>query len=284
LFAEHSALAEACLIFVNQLRVGPGDLTIIALGKFGGSEISYGADLDVVFVGEDEVRAAQHLIVAMSQSTAEGSIWTLDTRLRPDGEKGLLASSLAAYESYYRTRGQLWEVQALTRARPIAGPLQSEFMDLARTVWRQVGQRIDLFAQIDGMFQRIRRDRAGASDELDFKTGTGGVIQAEFLIQALQMRTGTWNPQMMGAIRDLAAAGILAESDATLLKKEYNYLRSIESVLRRWENKSVSSLPADKGEQEKLAQRVGAKNLDAFATNYRHARGSIHAIYSRYLR
>ena len=173
LFAEHSALAEACLVFVNRLRGSESDLTIIAMGKFGGSEIGYGADLDVVFVGED-VRAAQHLMVAMAQPTAEGSIWTLDARLRPDGEKGILSCSLTAYEAYFQTRGQFWEAQALTRARPLAGPLQNEFMGLAQRIWRHVGQRDDLFAQIDGMLQRIRRDRGSASDELDFKTGTGG--------------------------------------------------------------------------------------------------------------
>jgi len=283
LFAEHSALAEACLIFVNRLRGSESDLTIIAMGKFGGSEIGYGTDLDVVFVGED-VRAAQHLMVAMAQPTAEGSIWTLDARLRPDGEKGILSCSLTAYEAYFQTRGQLWEAQALTRARPLAGPLLNEFMELAQRVWRHVGQRDDLFAQIDGMLQRIRRDRGSASDELDFKTGTGGIIEAEFLVQALQMRSGIWSPQMMDALGELAAKGIIAESDAAALKKNYEYLRSVESVLRRWENKSVSSLPVDKMEQGKLALRVGAKSLDTFAQRYREARLNIHAIYSRYLR
>jgi glutamate-ammonia-ligase adenylyltransferase len=282
LFAEHSALAEACLVFVNRLRGSESDLTIIAMGKFGGGEIGYGADLDVIFVGED-VRAAQHLMVAMAQPTAEGSIWTLDARLRPDGEKGILSCSLTAYETYYQTRGQLWEAQALTRARPLAGPLQNEFMDLTQRIWRHIGQRADLFAQIDGMLHRIRRDRS-ASDELDFKTGTGGVIEAEFLVQALQMRAGIWNPQMTGALPELVARQIMAESDAGALRENYEYLRSIESVLRRWENKSVSSLPADKTEQGKLALRVGAENLDTFAQRYRAARMSIHAIYARYLR
>ena len=87
-FAEHSSLAEACVVLVNRLR-GNESLTIIALGKFGGGELGYGADLDVLFVGED-VRAAQHLMVAMAQPTAEGIIATLDARLRPDGEKGIL--------------------------------------------------------------------------------------------------------------------------------------------------------------------------------------------------
>jgi len=283
LFAEQSALAEACLIFVNRVHENESDLTIIALGKFGGGEIGYGADLDVLFVGDD-VRAAQQLVVAMAQPTAEGSIATLDARLRPEGEKGNLACSLRAYEAYYETRAQLWEAQALTRARPVAGPLQDQFMDLAHRVWRKAAQRDDLYSQIDGMLQRIRHERGSAADLLDFKTGTGGVIEAEFLVQALQMRADIWNPQTMGALRELTTKGLLREEEAALVKKSYEYLRLIELALRRWENKSVSSLPADETEQRKLAQRIGADSLDSFGRRYREARESIHAVYSRYLR
>jgi glutamate-ammonia-ligase adenylyltransferase len=282
LFSEQSALAEACLIFVNRVRGNEGDVTIIALGKFGGSEIGYGADLDVLFVGED-IRAAQHLVVAMAQPTAEGSIGTLDARLRPEGEKGNLACSLLAYEAYYETRAQLWEVQALTRARPLAGPLQDQFMELVTRVWRKAAQRDDLYLQIDGMLGRIRHERGSAADVLDFKTGTGGVIEAEFLVQALQMRAGIWNPQTLGALRELTTQGLLREEDATLMENSYKYLRLIESALRRWENKSVSSLPADETEQRKLAKRVGADSLDSFGQHYREARESIHAVYSRYV-
>ena len=282
ILAEQSALAEACLLVVNRLRGSESDLTIIGLGKFGGSEIGYGADLDVVFVGED-VRAAQHLMVAMAQTTGEGSIWTLDARLRPDGEKGTLSSSITAFEAYYRTRAQLWEAQALTRARPIAGPLQNEFMNLARQVWQIAGQRPDLFAQIDAMLERIRRDRRTTSDELDFKTGLGGVIEAEFLVQALQMRAGIWEPRMLVALDKLAEAGVMKKADAEQLRRHYEYLRAVGSALRRWENKSVSTLPSDKAEQEKLAVRAGAKSLDAFAQSYREARAGVHAIYAKYL-
>jgi glutamate-ammonia-ligase adenylyltransferase len=222
-------------------------------------------------------------MVTMAQPTAEGSIWTLDARLRPDGEKGILSCSLTAYETYYQTRGQLWEAQALTRARAIAGPLQDEFMDLAQRVWRHAGQRPDLFDEINLMLQRIRRDRGTASDEIDFKTGTGGMIEAEFLVQALQMRAGIWNPKMTGALQQLAADGIMNTADADTISKHYEYLRSIESILRRREDKTVSNLPADKTEQEKLAIRAGAKTLDAFAQEYREARENIHTIYSRYL-
>ena len=282
ILTEHSALAEACLRFVNRLQDNETSLTIIALGKFGGSEIGYGADLDVLFVGDD-IRAAQNLVVTMAQPTPEGNIGTLDARLRPDGEKGNLACALAAYEAYYATRAQLWEAQALTRARPIAGPHQDQFMNLVQQVWRIAGQREDLFAQIRGMLDRIHAERGTAADFHDFKTGTGGIIETEFLVQALQWRAGIWNPRTIGALAELANRRVLPAEEATWLKSHYEYLRRIESILRRWENKSVSVLPVDEEEQRKLARRLGAENLEAFDHRYREARESIHAIASRYL-
>src|SRR5437773_2056310 len=130
IFAELSELAEACLTFTNKL-LGGENVTIVALGKFGGGELNYGADLDLLFVGDD-IRSAQNLVAAMMQPSAEGMIASLDARLRPDGEKGPLVAPLAAYESYYRQRAHLWEIHALTRARPISGPLQDAYLDIVQ--------------------------------------------------------------------------------------------------------------------------------------------------------
>ena len=156
-------------------------------------------------------------------------------------------------------------------------------MDLAKRVWCKAAQREDLYLQIGGMLQRIRHERGRAADLLDFKTGTGGVIEAEFLVQALQMRAGLWNPQTMGVLRELTTKGLLQEEEAALVKKSYAYLRLIESALRRWENKCVSCLPTDETEQRKLAQRIGEDSLDSFGQRYREAREGIHSVYSRYL-
>jgi glutamate-ammonia-ligase adenylyltransferase len=279
-FAELSALAEACLVCVNGLRGSESDLTIVALGKFGGEEIGYGADLDVLFIGEN-VRAAQHLLVAMAQPTAEGSIHTLDPRLRPDGEKGPLTCSVAAAAVYYDSRAQLWELQALTRARPVCGPLQNEFTEIAQLFWRRAGERPDLFAELNAMVERIRRERGSTSDDLDFKTGRGGLIAAEFLVQGLQMRAGVWCPNTGKAIGQLALRGVLAHADADLLRQSYGYLRCVEAALRRYENKSVTALPSDEMGQRQLAQRIGAKSLEEFATRYSEARNAIHALHSR---
>ena len=278
-FVELSDVAEACLIFVANILASE-QLTIVALGKFGGHEISYGADLDVLFVGED-VRAAQNLMSTMAQPTAEGNIWALDARLRPEGEKGPVVCSLETFESYYASRAQLWELQALTRARAVSGPLQNEFMAIAKAAWGRAGQDAGLFMKIDDMVERIRRERRSGSDFLDLKTGTGGIIEAEFLVQALQMRANIWEQNWERAVRGLQQSAHLKKSDVAKLKNSYAFLRRCELVLRRYDNRSVSTLPSDPDEQRKFAIRLGYREFDVFRGDYLDAREAIHALYQR---
>jgi glutamate-ammonia-ligase adenylyltransferase len=280
-FAELSDVAEACLVFAAKV-LADEQLTVIALGKFGGREINYGADLDVLFVGDD-VRAAQNLMTAMAQPTAEGDIWALDARLRPEGEKGPVVCSLETYESYYAGRAQPWELQALTRARCINGPLQDEFMEIAKRAWRRACQDADLLTRIDGMLERIRRERGSGSDFLDLKTGAGGIIEAEFLVQALQMRGNIWEQNWERAVDRLHEHGHLGKSDAAKLKSSYAFLRGCELVLRRYENRGVSTLPSDSHEQRKFAIRLGYNEIDAFRRDYLNARDKIHALYQRHI-
>jgi [glutamine synthetase] adenylyltransferase / [glutamine synthetase]-adenylyl-L-tyrosine phosphorylase len=272
-------LAEACLVFTASL-IGDEQLTIIALGKFGGRDIGYGADLDVVFVGQEN-RAGQNLISAMAQPTAEGNIWALDTRLRPEGENGPLVCSLQTYQSYYENRAQVWEMQALTRARAISGPQKNQFMELAKSAWLRASRDPELLIKIDSMLERIRRDRGSGSDLLDLKTGCGGIIEAEFLVQALQMRANIWEPNSDCAVTELCVRGLLNDTEAKRLTQSYRLLRGCESGLRRYENKAVSSLPSDPREQQKLAVRLGYDSFENFRRDYAGARDSVHALYQR---
>jgi len=282
IFSELSDLAEACLVFTARL-LNTEQLTIIALGKFGGRELAYGADLDVLFVGDDN-RAAQKLIIAMAQPTAEGNIWAIDARLRPEGEKGQLVCSLETYQSYYEQRAQLWEMHALSRARPVSGPAGNQFIEISQSYWRKAGQRPDLFVQIDNMLQRIQRERGSGSDFIDLKTGRGGIIEAEFLVQALQMRHGIWEPNWERAVDRLRESGHLDKSEAAKLMQAYARLRQCESVLRRYENKAVSTLSSDPNEQRKLAVRLGYESFETFRRDYVDAREGIHELYEQHIR
>jgi glutamate-ammonia-ligase adenylyltransferase len=280
-FAELSDVAEACLVFVAKLLANE-QLTIIALGKFGGCEISYGADLDVLFVGED-VRAAQNLMTALAQPTAEGNICALDVRLRPEGEKGPVVCSLETYESYYASRAQAWELQALSRSRGVSGPLQNEFMEIAKRAWRRACQDAELLIKIDDMLERIRRERGSGSDFLDLKTGAGGIIEAEFLVQALQMRGNIWERNWERAVDQLHQHRHLGKSDVAKLKNSYAFMRRCELVLRRYDNRGISTLPSDPDEQRRFAIRLGYHEFDAFRRDYLDARDAIHALYEQHI-
>ena len=280
-FTELSGVAEACLLFTARL-FGNEQVTTIALGKFGGRELSYGADLDVLFVGDDN-RATQKLLTAMAHPTAEGNIWAVDARLRPEGEKGPLVCSLETYQSYYEQRAQLWEIHALSRARPVSGPAGNRFIEIAQSYWKKAGQRPGLFVQIANMLQRIQRERGSGSDFLDLKTGCGGIIEAEFLVQALQMREDLWEQNLERAIDRLHQHGQMNDAEVAKLKDAYGLLRRFELVLRRYENRSVSMIPNDPDEQHKFAVRLGYHVFDAFRRDYVNARDTIHTLYERHI-
>jgi glutamate-ammonia-ligase adenylyltransferase len=278
LWQEITDTAEACLLAATAIA-GANNLTIVAMGKFGGRELTYASDLDLMFVGDD-FRAAQNLITAVSIPSPEGVIATVDARLRPEGEKGPLVSSIEAFEAYYRDRAQFWEIQALTRARPVTGPDQESFRAIAHAAWSIAGRDPDLFEKIDAMLHRVRAERGSGNDALDFKTGVGGIIEAEFLVQAVQMRNDVRETSVRLAIVKLA--GIISSEDVDLLGKHYEFLRRLETVLRRRRNTSASSLPADPAEQRKLAIGMEFKDRETWRERCEHARADIHRIYDKY--
>jgi len=155
---------------------------------------------------------------------------------------------------------------------------------MAQHYWRKASQRPDLFKQIDNMLERIRRERGSGSDFLEFKTGVGGMIEGEFLVQALQMRENIWEPNWERAVDQLRERGVLNNGEAARVKKAYGLLRRYESALRRYENKAVSSLPRDPGEQRKVSVRLGYDDFETFRCDYLDARGGIHALYEQHVK
>ncbi len=282
LYQEQTALAEACLIFAASLLGGP-DLTIVAMGKFGGSEITYGADLDVLFVGE-KAGEAQRLVASFSAPSGQGNLPRIDSRLRPEGEKGPLSVSVDAYASYFQSRAQFWELQALTRARPLTGDWQEQFMEVARAAWNKAAGDPDLVEKIDGMMARIRRDRSSGSEFHDFKTGTGGIVEAEFVVQTLQMKARLWQPNWTAAVNALRKISALTEDEANDLEKAYNFLRDCETVLRRQENTPISSLPRESEEEARIARRLGFADASTFRKTYESSRTVVHRIYESKMR
>jgi glutamate-ammonia-ligase adenylyltransferase len=277
---EMTDLAEACLEYCCLQLSRPDGITVIALGKFGGRELLYGADLDVVFIGQD-VSAGEQLIQAMGAKTANGAVFPIDSRLRPDGEKGVLVTSFAAYREYFENRAHFWEAQALTKGRAVYGPESVSLNGTIAEIWKRWSVRGDLKLEIEKMYRRIVKERAKGDDLWHFKTGKGGLIGIEFLVQYLQMKHLVPEPNTSQAIGKLA--GILAPDESLVLGTTYSFLRRVESVLRRVANSSVSQLPSNEEELKVLSIRLGFTCAQEFLAEYTARRAEVETIIQKHL-
>lgn len=298
---ELTALAEACVQYALELvtrraRLQHPPFSVIALGKFGGAELVYGSDLDLIFVAPDASRnlprlqkLAAEVIDLLSTRTPQGSVFQLDTRLRPDGEKGLLVNHLRAHQDYYRQRAQLWEIQALTRARWVAGhaPTGQAFIQLAQqlTDFRQPQDPLPAYTPdwreaIHRMRLRIERERTPPGrDTLAFKTGAGGLIDIEFLAQTLSLAHGWFEPNTLASLSRARAAGALPPADADTLLQHCRNLRRMESVLRRWSFEGEAVLPDDPPALYRVAVRCGYPDTPPFLADLAQWRSEIRRLY-----
>jgi glutamate-ammonia-ligase adenylyltransferase len=275
---ELTAIAEACLEralavveaqLVERYPRPDGALAVLGLGKLGGRELGYAADLDVVFVhtGDEAAvewfsRLAQRLVNALRQRTAQGRLYELDTRLRPSGTQGLLVSSLSGWRRYHSEVARLWERQALIKLRPVAGDraLGAEVERLAReTVYGQPADERQVREAIITMREKIERELGG---KRDLKTGAGGLIDVEFAAQYLQLVHGHAHDALRTrgtstALRAAQHAGIAPTGVCELLDEGYRFLRGIENRLRVVHDQPIHRLPEAREELDKLARRSG---------------------------
>ena len=319
---ELSALADACLQYAvevvmrkNKIKTPP--FAIIGLGKLAGCEIDYGSDLDIVFVADAKTkglakyqRLAVEVMDLLSCRTEQGMVFQTDARLRPDGEKGLLVNTLAAYEEYYRKRAQLWEIQALTRTRPVAGnpALGAKFQKLAAALtdfkkFSSAGVEVtrltssnrksetpyvvsytpDWKQQIHQMRLRIEKERTpSGQDELAIKTGRGGFMDAEFIAQALCLENGWQEANTLRALERGRTDGVLPDADKLI--ENYRRLRRVEGILRRWSYEGETVLPDDAPAYYRVSVRCGFATPDAFRKALAQWRAAIREVYEKVFR
>ncbi len=221
-------------------------LTIAGFGKLGGREIIFNSDLDIVFITLDDpkgkdIKDAENLLKLLMSHTKDGVAYKVDTRLRPDGSKGPLVSSIGGMANYYLKSAQTWELQALLKARPVSGDRKTirYFAEMRKEVLMKRAHEI-VISDIRNMRGRIQRELskdAAASGIHDIKLGSGGIEELEFTIQYLQLRhcyksSTLFVQSTLDAVRRLCDMGIISSPDAEALKETYIFYRSIETVLR----------------------------------------------------
>ena len=237
--------------FSKKHQDAPG-IAIIAYGKLGGKELGYGSDLDIVFIYDDthedasDIYAAyvRKLIQWLSAKTGEGALFEIDTALRPNGNSGLLVTSMETFETYQLGRGSntawTWEHQALTRARCAVGSaeMQQRFDRVRHLVLSAQRDRLALKQEILGMRTRLRESHPVEDGKIDVKHSPGGMLDIEFCVQYLVLAYASEYPLLEDDIGNIALLlraedqGLLNEPFGKQASDSYRLLRQIQHRTR----------------------------------------------------
>ena len=298
---------------MNEEGTGPCQFAIIGMGKLGGYELNFSSDIDLIFVYSDEgktdtgtdnheyySRLCEFIIKAMSEITAEGYVFRVDVRLRPESSAGVIIRSMESYESYYEGWGELWERQALIKARSVAGDMA--FGDtFIRMIQPFVYQRYldgvtlsEIKADIRGTKGRIEEQLVRENLDLDkhVKLGPGAIRDIEFTAQCLQMIHGGKKKSLcsQNTLETLAALqvnALLSEADADTLANAYRFLRTIEHRIQIEGDQQRYSIPDKESEELQLARRAGYRDtveknaLTAFREDYHNHVTQVRQIFEK---
>lgn len=324
--AELSSLAAACLQRAYEVcgrllqqdygrpleeneegREQEAAMTILGMGKFGGNELNFSSDIDLIYCyssnnGETEggrrqekislhryfVKLAEMVTRALHQITTDGFVFRVDTRLRPDGNNGDLAISLNGAETYYESWGQSWERAAMIKARPVAGSIELGTTLLQRLKPFIFRRYLDfgMIEDIKVMKQKINaglgREQEG---ERNLKLGRGGIREIEFFIQAQQLVNAGRKPHLqkrnsLGMLQLLAEEGLISAEDRQNLAAAYCFLRHVEHRIQIVQEQQTHTLPQDERNLEVLARRSGFADREEFDLALETHRGHVGTIFN----
>lgn len=309
---EVSDLAEACVEvaleeaeesvarrFGKPLREGgaPSRMVVLGMGKLGGRELNVGSDIDLLYVYDSDEgdpasdltlhewwgRVARRLTTTLEEVTEDGAPFRVDLRLRPEGSRGAVVNSVAAAIRYYENWGRPWERAALLRARPIAGDLalgDALLAELSPFVYRR---KVDpaIAAELFRLVVRSREELSRDADR-DLKLGEGGIREAEFFVQALQLIWGGQEasvrvPSFFEALRRLYAASLVSDRETREVSDAYLLLRRAEHRVQWMTGLQTHALPEAGPDLARLARSLGYAEADDFLADLRRSRARVHA-------
>ncbi len=266
------AFLEGILTLAREKNDGV-EFAIIAMGRLGGSELSFGSDLDVIYVfrdagAGDEAHSVAERIVKDITRLSEDVLFPvdLDAGLRPEGKNGPIVRSLDAYAAYYERWALGWEAQALLRAAPYVGDvsLTEDFLAMAAPFRYPDAFHHDEVREIRRIKARVEAERLpqGADASRHLKLGRGSLSDVEWAVQLLQLQHGHAHPDIrtastLQALEAIEAHGLLSASDIAQLKEAWLLASRIRTALALFGEPSTDVLPSDRAGLEGAARLMG---------------------------
>lgn len=284
----------------------PTRFAIIGMGRFGGHELGYGSDADVLFVhepqdgvDEQEAAAAANKVVAemrrLLQLPSADPPLLIDADLRPEGKSGPPVRTLKSYEAYYRRWSLVWESQALLRAGPVAGDadLARRFTELADTLrYPRGGLGDDAVREIRRLKARMESERLprGADPKLHTKLGPGGLSDVEWTVQLIQLRHGHHVPGLRTtrtreALAAAREAGLLSEEDTAVLDEAWVLATRVRNAVMLVRGRAGDTFPTEPRELAAVGRYLGygaghaGDMLDAYRRTARRARTVVEELF-----
>jgi glutamate-ammonia-ligase adenylyltransferase len=286
----------------NHGRVPGGAFAVVAMGKLGGREMTAGSDLDLIFVYDTPAdvehsdgskplpiivyyaRLAQRFISALTTPTAAGTLYEVDMRLRPTGNKGPVAVSLASFQRYHAEESWTWERMALTRARIVLAPpaLRKAVEDTIHATLTLPTDRTKIIADARDMREKLAQQFSG-SNPWDLKFAPGGLVDIEFVAQTLQLCTAPAHPDVLDtntveALKKLEAAGVLPPSHAVTLINAAALEHALTQVLRIAVDGTLDPKEATSGLRSLLVRAAGAEDFAALEARLGSTQRAVRAI------
>ena len=283
----------------------PTSFVVMAMGKLGGQELNFSSDIDVCYFYSTDAGAAgatgqltlhhyyaelsRRVTEAIEEPTADGMIFRVDLRLRPEGRSGPICNALPAAERYYETFGRTWERQAWLRARPAAGDraLGDELLAALDPFIYPRSVEPRMVEEVRGL-RALFRDPADASGALgdtgfDVKLGSGGIRDVEMVVQALQLlhagkRADLRERNTPRALPRLVVAGLLGDREAQTLLDAYRFWRRLEHRVQVATGAQRHRLPATDEARGLFARGLGFADLAAFDSQVAATRAAVEAI------
>lgn len=259
-------------------------VSIVAMGKFGGRELNYSSDLDLVFVAPDDTDEDQEMLYrkfaeklrgALADRMGRGDLYRVDLRLRPFGTQGPLVSRMRAMESYYANYAEAWEHQAMIRTKVMGEDenIKSRWQALRETVAFKGKRGSWVLDNMEAMRRKIEQH----SDDEDLKRGPGGIRDIEFLVQALQLIHGGAHPAVrqvatLDALGALQSLGLVPQEVAGELEESYEFLRKLEHRCQIISGMQTHKLPSDASGRQTVARAMGFKTVHALQNSLEHHR------------
>jgi glutamate-ammonia-ligase adenylyltransferase len=257
-----------------------GEFAVIALGKLGGRELNYSSDIDLIYLCSDTSDAAtsrfhalaQSLTEALSEITAEGYLYRVDLRLRPDGKSGPLVNTITSMQIYYENRGKPWEFQAMLKARVVAGDtaLGNTFIENISKLIFNPSLSYSPVEDIGQMRKRIQENIPVHERPFNIKLMEGGIRDIEFIIQTIQLLYTSQHPDIhatgtLAALNRIQNHALLEKAECDSLRNAYRFLRLVEHRLQMMHQIKTHTVPESREDVALLATRVSKGPLGEFS-------------------